>query len=171
MSSASSAGLLEAPYSARLIPASSSSGLEWSTQYEHVHEASKSKAISEVNISEAKEEIATLYLTHRKSNWDGYGALPISRAACFEAMRFLTMLPEAVEMPEVVPEPDGNIALEWYKSKYEHLFVSFSGNGVVTFVGKFGQLTRSEGVEYFFASIPLRILHDIRQMISLKSHS
>ena len=164
----SSVGLLETPCSARLVPASPSSGSEWFPQDDYVNISGKSNPIrlaSKVSLFEALEEIAIIYLTHQESNWDGYGALPISKGACIEAMRFLEMLPEAVPMPEIIPEPDGNIAIEWYKSRLDQFTVSFSGHGTVTFFGKFGQLARSQGAEYFFASIPLRTLHNIRQII------
>jgi hypothetical protein len=163
----SSAGIVEATYSARYIPSSGSDG-----PLSYVEEINKTNGIlaSQLSLIGALEAISELSINHQKSNWDGYGAQPISEAACNDAKRFLTMLPEAVPIPEIVPEPDGNIALEWYISKYEHFFISFSGNGVVTFVGMFGKLVRSKGIEYFFASIPLRILHEIRQIIELGSH-
>ena len=49
-------------------------------------------------------------------NWDGYGAEPISNEAAADAIVFLRLLPSALPRPEIVPEPDGDIGLEWQRS-------------------------------------------------------
>ena len=52
-----------------------------------------------------------------QEDWDGYGAQPISEQACNDAERFVKMLPESVELPEITPVPDGDIALSGMADK------------------------------------------------------
>ena len=47
-------------------------------------------------------------------NWDGYGALPLSRTATANATRFLEVLSAAnAPAPDLSPLANGTIALEW----------------------------------------------------------
>ena len=47
--------------------------------------------------------------------WDGYDAVPISRTAVATAARVIDMLPDNVEVPEIVPESSGGFSLDWSK--------------------------------------------------------
>ncbi len=102
---------------------------------------------------------------YSSQGWDGYDAEPIFRSACDEAMRFIRLLPFNIDLPEVVPEPTGSIALEWYKRK-DHLFVaSLSGNGTIEYAGLFGSGNKSYGSERLGGFIPPIILHHIHRIL------
>lgn len=47
------------------------------------------------------------------ANWDGYDADPISGAACEAAKQLIVSLPGNLESPELCPNPNGTISMEW----------------------------------------------------------
>ncbi|MCH8157119.1 MAG: hypothetical protein IID18_05100 [Nitrospinae bacterium] len=82
-------------------------------------------------------------------NWDGYDAKPLIREAYSEVVQFLHMLPFGMPLPEVSPEPTGEIGLEWRKGDKAILLLSFSGKKLITYAGVFGPKNRVHGVEDF----------------------
>ena len=54
------------------------------------------------------EEMARL-----PDNWDGYGGLPISKGAVANARAALSSLLAAVPLPDITPNPNGTISMEW----------------------------------------------------------
>jgi hypothetical protein len=49
--------------------------------------------------------------------WDGDGAGPVDRFAAFKAAEVIRALPARLPLPEVTPEPDGAISLDWIRSR------------------------------------------------------
>ena len=49
--------------------------------------------------------------------WDSDGAEAVDRFAAFAAADFIRALPGGVPLPEVAPEPDGSISLDWIRSR------------------------------------------------------
>lgn len=112
----------------------------------------------------AEESLFEVYKEHSEENWDGEGARPITRDAYLEAREFLKLLPTIFSTPEIVPEPTGEIALEWYKSKEQVFISSFGGNGVITFAGMFGHNATLHGTESFEDFVPPTIVDGIRRL-------
>jgi hypothetical protein len=101
------------------------------------------------------EQIAEILQTCSDLGWDGYDAKPVSLDSAGRVAEFVWNLPEGIRMPTVVPEPDGDIALEWRIG--ESLFsLSFTGRSLV-YAGRFGGESQY-GQEPFFAAIPRKIL-------------
>jgi hypothetical protein len=50
-------------------------------------------------------------------NWDGYGALPISDETKKNALGILSYLETATRAPEITPNPNGTLSLEWETSQ------------------------------------------------------
>jgi hypothetical protein len=48
-----------------------------------------------------------------RKGWDGYEANPISSEAVSRALLLIELLPEGIEMPDLVPDPVGEISFEW----------------------------------------------------------
>lgn len=115
---------------------------------------------------EAIDALIDTFRKHRDPNWDGYDAEPIKEAACAESAKFLRKLPSAIPNPEIVAEPDGDIALEWYVRKRLLFVVSFSGKGVISYAGMFGRGSKAHGTEYFSDSIPSSVIANIRRLLS-----
>lgn len=98
-------------------------------------------------------------------NWDGYGAQSISHDTYMEAIILLTLIPPSVPMPEVVPEPAGEIAFEWYKGKGRVFVVSVGGRNVIKYAGLFGENNKAHGTESFHnGELPKTIIDNIRRV-------
>jgi hypothetical protein len=96
-------------------------------------------------------------------DWDGYNALPINEDAFNEANKIIELLPSSIPMPEIMADPNGEIAFEWRKGN-NHIFVlSVSGRQKITYAGIFGS-NKTHGVEYYNSSLPSIILDYIRRV-------
>src|SRR4051794_35405727 len=62
-------------------------------------------------------EILAAAAEHSDPDWNGEGADPVSSLAVDRATAFIRALPRALPMPEVAPEPDGSISLDWIHSR------------------------------------------------------
>ena len=65
--------------------------------------------------------------------WDGNDAKPLSRRAKDALVAALFTLTPHVPMPEIVPEPDGGVAMEWSSGSTRSLIVSFGPDGDLYF--------------------------------------
>ncbi|MDO9319335.1 MAG: hypothetical protein Q7V56_14185 [Gammaproteobacteria bacterium] len=80
------------------------------------------------------ENIQTILSECGSKNWDGYGAEAISREALLNAIHFYhEKLQSDVPYPELTPEPDGEVALEWYGHGGSSCSISFSEKNYVSF--------------------------------------
>src|SRR5438874_1207839 len=72
--------------------------------------------------------IWALVAAHAEPGWDGEEAIPISVAAGRTAAAFVRALPDDLPMPELGPEPDGSISLDWIQSRARQFSIS-AGKG------------------------------------------
>lgn len=115
---------------------------------------------------EAADSVIDTFRTHQRENWDGYGAVPLSQEACAEAIIFLRQLPSGIPRPDVIPNPDGDVSLEWYLGKW-HLFVlTFSGKGIIFYAGVFGKGKKTHGTEFISDSIPSSIVENLCRLLA-----
>lgn len=112
------------------------------------------------------DSVIDVFRKHHNPNWDGYGAVPLSESACKEAASFLKKLPLSVPNPDVIPNPDGDISLEWYLRKRLLFVVTFSGRGIISYAGLFGKRTKIHGTEVFSESIPSSVLESLCRLLS-----
>jgi hypothetical protein len=72
------------------------------------------------------------YDQYAKANWDGYGALPITRETIAAARRFVRSMPRAYGAPDIAPGADGAIGLEWFFTNrpIRKLFIDIGPGGV-----------------------------------------
>ena len=98
-------------------------------------------------------------------NWDGEGALAISEDVYIEALRFIKNLPTYVDLPlpEINPDNDGELSLEWYRNKRQVFVVSISGKNRITYAGLFGT-NDIHGTEFFGESIPPIVLINLQRL-------
>lgn len=90
-------------------------------------------------------------------DWDGYGAQPVTAESIENAVNFFwNELEEHVRYPEVTPEPDGEIALEWYGAEGYSCSVSFDDKNNISYACILKD-SRSRGVAKI-NSIDTRIL-------------
>jgi hypothetical protein len=74
--------------------------------------------------TEAVSEILTVAAKHSHFDWDGEGADAVSMLAADRAIAFIQALPGSLPVPEVAPEPDGSISLDWIYSRSRILSIS-----------------------------------------------
>ena len=99
----------------------------------------KSQALSA--LAEAAEEAS-------EDDWDGYGALPVLPEGVELAKSFIRAMPTNISMPAPSPEPDGEVALEWYGGKNRIFSLSFGEGGRLAYALLDGT-NHSKGVEQF----------------------
>ncbi|MBU4185490.1 MAG: hypothetical protein KKI12_04635 [Proteobacteria bacterium] len=116
----------------------------------------------------ALEELEKVYEECLEVNWDGYGAMPISRETYSEARKLLRMMPSSSPMPDISAEPDGEITFEWYKEKYSVFVISVGGNNIITYAGLFGKSNKIHGTEYFADELPEIIRHCIQRLFPIE---
>jgi hypothetical protein len=90
--------------------------------------------------------------------------LPITKYAYIEAKRLIESLPlTSFPIPEVVPEPSGEIGLEWYREERQVFVASVSGRNEIVYAGLLG-VNKSHGTEYFGDSLPSIILGNLKRL-------
>lgn len=103
------------------------------------------------------EEVSEILQACSVQGWDGYDAEPVSPDSANSALELLKNLPDGIRTPTVVPEPNGDIALEWRTDEQRHFSLSVTGPTLV-YAGIFGGSSRQYGEERFFGAIPRTIL-------------
>jgi hypothetical protein len=94
-------------------------------------------------------------------NWDGYNSAPVSEQAFQMAIDFIRLLPEGFALPEISPEPDGSISLDWMPSRYRTFSLSIGASDQFAYAWRDG-VDRGYAVARFnFQTIPERILQGI----------
>lgn len=107
--------------------------------------------------SSAYSLLARVTLECATEDWDGYGAAAISRSVADRARRFLDALPHWMPAPDIVPEADGEIAIEWDLAPMRIFSVSIGKVGPLHFAGLFGKNKELHGAEPFDEEIPEEI--------------
>lgn len=112
-------------------------------------------------------DLDRVFAEYSSQDWDGEGALPISEDAYFETTRFITSLPTYLDLPlpEISPDNDGEISLEWYRDNRQVFVVTISGKNRIAYAGLFGA-NKIYGTEYFAESLPLIILINLGRLYS-----
>lgn len=94
---------------------------------------------------------------------DGYGGAPIDRAAFERAWRIAVSLPDTLPAPDVVVEPDGDVALEWCSGRRRVFALSLDADSQIRYAGVFGT-SSVDGKEYFAGTLPREILRQISRV-------
>ena len=104
------------------------------------------------------------------AGWDGYEAQAVSDEAAVRTISFLHALPSSLTPPDVVPEPDGEIAVDWYFGPSLQLSISIGPSGPLHFAGvvgeDYGDLRVRHGTEPFEGVVPgdlLGYIHDLHE--------
>ena len=122
----------------------------------------KTRRNSRGDLQIALSELDEIYRECSKEDWDGYGALPVSREAYHEAIRFLKAWCRlALPVPELGPEPEGDIGFEWNFGKNKVFAISVHGINSITYAGLLGAGNKTRGSEAFDGAIPQEIINKI----------
>lgn len=99
------------------------------------------------------------------AGWDGYNALPLDSDALLRTIEMILSLPDGFPLPEISPEPDGSISLDWIASKRRMLSVSVGKSDRLPYAWISGTdsghgVVRSNGY-----SLPLKIMNEIQDVL------
>ena len=99
-----------------------------------------------------KDTVRDFSQRYAHEGWDGYDANPISTTSMVAALQLIDKLPENIQEPHVVPEPDGEIALEWRAG--EDMLFSLTASGLTLIYAAVIGRNRRYGEERFFDELP-----------------
>jgi hypothetical protein len=74
-----------------------------------IHPLLKASDLTALGLAESQVE----ELSRMEENWDGYGALPISRATKYNALSVLRGIVRHAPTPDITPNPNGTVSFEW----------------------------------------------------------
>lgn len=110
------------------------------------------------------KDLYKIYRECSELDWDSEGAETINEQTFIESLTLLDMLPFDLPLPEIIPEPSGNIAFEWYKGKKNVYIISVGGKRLIEYAGLFGLNSKTYGVEYFSDEFPELIISHILRL-------
>lgn len=114
---------------------------------------------------QAVDELSRVYRECSVEDWDGCGAEPVSPKAYMEAGKFIGLLPPTFPAPEIIPEPNGEIAFEWYRGKRFVFVASVGGDDTITYAGIHGGTSKFHGTEYLGERLPDTMISHIRRLL------
>jgi hypothetical protein len=125
------------------------------TVYEHLlsNRGFGSETISFGQPRGLKDEILEVAERCSKSDWDGYGALPIGRETIESAIKLIEIFPTAMSRPDIVPEPSGAIGLEWRVQDQQVFVVAIEGS-TISFASALVSGKRLSGEEPLIYELP-----------------
>lgn len=99
-------------------------------------------------------------------DWDGYGALAVSRAVLLRAEAFIRSLPGSIPVPELSAEADGQISFDWLPSPTRTFTISVNAGNRLAYAWIDGA-NRGNAAEVFDNGIlPARLLRELQQITS-----
>lgn len=138
-------------------PESSNTSSNYIEDQQNVNPAS-SVSVLTARASFLSQELDQMYDECSSDNWDGYGASALSSLALNETKQFISQMPIWMSEPELVPEPSGDVGLQWDFGKNKMLTISFSGDNSLVYAAILGSPKRKKyGSEIFNRTIPEEI--------------
>lgn len=111
----------------------------------------------------AHNELASVWDECNTPNWDGYGALPVEPLTVVNTYDFIEALPLGTPLPSITAEPDGSIALEWYRHPRWIFSVSVNPERTIYYAVLFG-VENARGSMPFLDEVPPTILNLIQRV-------
>jgi hypothetical protein len=113
----------------------------------------------------ALSRLAGLAAECTELGWDGEDAAAIDQGAVRLVARIVRILPDGIPLPELAPEPDGSISLDWIQSRHRLFSLSVGLGNRLAYAWLDGA-DRGHGVALFDGQkIPPRILEGIRDIV------
>jgi len=98
-------------------------------------------------------------------DWDGCSGVAISAEALQKAEDLIRTLPEGIPLPEVAPEPDGSLSMDWIRSPYRLYSLSVGPVNRLAYAWLDGT-DKGHGVVGFDGmSLPSRVITDIQRIM------
>ena len=96
---------------------------------------------------------------------DSQVCVPVDTNTAHQALRFAQLLPWSLPMPEVAPEPDGEISFDWLGPSGKMFSVSVNKAGRAAYAGRFGEKSQCHGTEQLTDVCPKEIIRGIARAI------
>lgn len=90
-------------------------------------------------------------------------SIAVDEKTARQALNFATLLPRSLPIPEVAPDPDGEISLDWIGKTGKMFSVSISADGRISYAGRFGDKSKTHGIEQLSETLPREILLGIEK--------
>jgi hypothetical protein len=101
-----------------------------------------------------------------EDDWDGAGAQALSYDVAAAAEDFVRALPDGIPLPEVAPEPEGSISLDWIQSRRCVFSLSVGASDRFAYAWLDGT-DKGHGVARFDGvTAPSRVVEGIRSVVS-----
>ncbi|HJT32425.1 MAG TPA: hypothetical protein VJ783_10315 [Pirellulales bacterium] len=117
-------------------------------------------------MADARDEVITLWQACRHSDWDGFGAEPVSEHVLRNAYLLLESLPWELPVPSIGAEPDGQVTLEWHRTAWRTLSVSVTPDGELHYAALIGP-NKNYGTEVFFGEAAAAIIELVRRVYTM----
>ena len=101
-----------------------------------------------------------------EAGWDGQGALSMNRSAIYNAVAFIRALPDGVLLPEIAPEPDGSVSLDWIKSRNRLFSMSVGSSNRLAYAWLDGTDKGHAVARFDEGRVPQRILDGISAIMA-----
>ncbi|MBE2286546.1 MAG: hypothetical protein IAE77_24020 [Prosthecobacter sp.] len=121
--------------------------------------------------AELISQLWTLYDECSQHDWDGSNAMPMSGIAAAATAEFIKVLPSGVPLPELAPEPDGAISLDWIVSKRRVFSVSIGTSARLSFSWLDGADSGYAVARFDGMQVPQRILEGISAILGHENAS
>lgn len=110
-------------------------------------------------------ELRTITADCSAANWDNSGAVAIDSAAFQKAADAIRTLPDGFPLPEVAPEPDGALSMDWIRTPYRLYSLSVGPMNRLAYAWLDGT-DKGHGVVGFDGiNLPERVLSDIQRIM------
>ena len=133
-------------------------------QFECIQHELKNTAAFNLRFNVVFNNLRQIYDECNTPDWNGYKAAPIQETTVNKVLGLLTQLPPTMAAPEVSPEADGEIDVEWSKGPNWLFSISVAANGVLSYAGRFGPGTTRSGRHYLS---PMGLPPDILKQIEM----
>jgi len=114
-------------------------------------------------VSETLSALNEIYLQYSQEDWDGYGAAAISPGAYEEAKKLIRLIPPSIGMPDILVEPTGEIAFEWWKAAGQVFVLSVGGKHRISYAGILSG-DKAHGTVYFGDTFPSIVYDHLRRL-------
>jgi hypothetical protein len=108
-------------------------------------------------------EILALVAESQAARSSGADEIPVDRETATLAMKFVRLLPRSMPLPEVAPDPDGEISFDWLGDGGKVFSVSINKRGRLAYAGRFGEESKVHGIEQLSEMCPGEILFGIEK--------
>lgn len=97
-----------------------------------------------------------------KDGWDGGDAAPITPEVVDSVYNFIQALPKGIAMPDIAPEPDGSISLDWIQTGPRIVSVSIGPFRIISYAW-LNESGSGYGTFYFSSSVPKQVLKKLKE--------